>query len=124
MTRPGTITFEIVMGDRRSKALPGRPFPTFTFPAGTTEDEIHRVVGLHKLAALGEGTCPQCAGDLKQADGDSKQTPGTGRPWMHCANCSAYWQVDHEAQKVMWEAAWAWLGLDHPFSRDSFGGAW
>ncbi|MER5649683.1 hypothetical protein [Streptosporangium sp. NPDC002524] len=83
---------------------PARPRPALTVPAGTPREEIERLGVLHSLAALGEGICPACGEDLRPAVGDSQQTPGAGRLRLYCRSCPCYWQADHEAQEVTWEA--------------------
>jgi hypothetical protein len=110
-------TFRVNMGSPVGKPHPDRPLPVVTVPADATEDDIHRQGMLHALASLGEGICPHCAHDLRQAIGDSEDphSYGTrGRPWLYCRNCPCYWQPDHDRQRVTWEAWWAWEGVEHP----------
>ncbi|WP_433542033.1 hypothetical protein ACQP10_38420 (plasmid) [Streptosporangium sandarakinum] len=91
-----------------------QPRPTYTIPAGTTPEEAHRLGMLQFLDKLRNGLCPHCGDGLQRAVGDSRQTPGTGLPWLECGTCPCYWQVDLERQEVTWEQAWAWQGID-PF---------
>ncbi|MER7500464.1 hypothetical protein AB0L05_27780 [Nonomuraea pusilla] len=110
-------TFRVQMGTPIGEPHPDRPLPTITVPANATDDEIHEQSMRHALAALGEGICPHCAHDLRQAIGQSEDPHSYGsteRPWLYCPNCPCYWQADHAQERVTWEAWWPWEGIEHP----------
>ncbi|MEU4331466.1 hypothetical protein [Nonomuraea dietziae] len=86
------LVFEAILYDGRTvtvvrEATDEQIVHAITVPADATPAEIHRLGMLHHLAALGEALCPVCAGDFVQAVGDSKGTPGSGQPWLYCAEC-------------------------------------
>lgn len=87
-----------------------RPRPTIVLPADATPEERDHILTLHVLAALGEGICPGCSGDLQPVEGDSHHEP-TGRPWTYCRTCHCYWIADHEGQKWIREDWSSWEGV-------------
>ncbi|GAA2096530.1 hypothetical protein GCM10009780_43780 [Actinomadura alba] len=80
---------------------------TLPVASGQTAEQV---LWLHQFTSLSEGVCPLCSTRLTEAQADSAQTPGTGRPWLYCAGCPCYWQVDVHARDLRWEAWWAWEG--------------
>lgn len=87
-----------------------RPRPTIVIPADATPEDRDHILALHILAALGEGICPTCAGDLAPAEGDSPSEP-TGRPWTYCQPCACYWCANHERQGWTQEDGRSWEGV-------------
>lgn len=87
-----------------------RPRPTVVIPAHATPVERHQLIMLHAFAALGEGICPSCAGDLQPTEGDSHSEP-TGRTWTRCRTCACYWQTHPERQEWTREEWWSWEGI-------------
>lgn len=74
-----------------------RPRPTIVVSGDATREERNRLLTIQVLAALSEGICLTCAGDLQPAEGNPRSEP-TGRPWTYCQTCHCYWSADHERQ--------------------------
>jgi hypothetical protein len=80
-------------------------------PAGMDPTDF---LNRHQYMSLVEGMCPIHQARLDVMEADSRNSPGSGLPWLHHDGCFYYWQVDTDEQAWTQEPWWSWAGYDPP----------